>query len=163
VLGGSDSGIAGTTHYIYNTVNNTWTTGAPIPYPVNYAAATSDGNYIYLLGGNTTDSYYMDQYDPNSDSWTPYPSMIEGRGGLGAFYDGQEIHAIAGGWSSYLTSTESFGENGWRWTPNNPVNVGVRTFGLVYGNGYAMKAGGWNGTYLDTVEINDQIFVSQFE
>jgi len=163
VLGGSTTGTEGTTHYIYDTINNTWTTGAPTPYANNYAAATTDGIHIYLMGGNTSNSNYVYQYDPVSDSWTPFVSLTTGRGGLGAYYDGEQIHAVAGGWGSYLTTTESFGKNGWSWAANNPVNVGTRTFGLVYGNGYAMKAGGWSGAYINSVEINNQIFANEFE
>jgi N-acetylneuraminic acid mutarotase len=63
VLGGSSTGIAGSTNYIYDTVANTWSSGAAVPTAVQYPAAASDGTYIYLLGGNTTDHNIV--HDPD--------------------------------------------------------------------------------------------------
>lgn len=150
VLGGSSNGGAGFTHYIYDIDMDSWTSGSPLLTAVNYPAAASDGTYIYVMGGNTSDLITVQRYDPVTDTWTDAPIMDRGRGGASAFYDGRNIWAVGGGWSSYETSTEYF--DGYRWRPGPTMNVGVRTLGAAFGDGMALKAGGWNGTYSDSAE-----------
>ena len=64
VLGGSATGVAGTTNLIYDTVADTWSTGAAVPTAVGYPTAVSDGTYVYLLGGNTTYLNIVQRYNP---------------------------------------------------------------------------------------------------
>lgn len=161
VMGSDSTGAAGTTHLIYDTITDTWSSGAATPFATNYPGATTDGTFIYLVGGTNTDLAFVEQYDPGLDSWSTFTSLNVGRGGVGAFYDGESLHAVGGGWTSFLTSTETF--DGLNWVAGNSINVGARTFGLAYGNGYAMKANGWAGAYLNNVEINDQIFANSLE
>ncbi len=150
VLGGSASGVAGTTHFIYDVAANSWITGTAAPTAVQYAAATTDGQYIYLLGGNTADLATVQRYDPASDTWQAAPDLNIGRGGPAAFYDGHTLWAVGGSWSSYLASTEYW--DGVSWQPGPEMNAGARTAGAAYGAGMALKAGGWSGVFLAAAE-----------
>ena len=47
-----------------------WSTGAAVPTAVQYPAAASDGTYVYLLGGNTTNLNIVQRYDPAANTWT---------------------------------------------------------------------------------------------
>jgi hypothetical protein len=162
VLGGSSTGAAGNTHFVYDTVTGSWASAAATPIAVQYPAAASDGTYVYLFGGNTTNLADAQRYDPASNSWTPLPSLTEGRGGPGAFFDGGRIWAVGGGWSTYSSTTEFF--DGTTWQPGPPLNTGVRTLGATYGFPLALKAGGWNGTYSAAAEVLDfTLFVDGFE
>ena len=160
VLGGSITGVEGFTHYVYDIATNSWESAAPLLTAVHYAAAASDGQYIYVMGGNTTNLITVQRYDPAADVWTEAPIMDMGRGGPGAFFDGVNIWAVGGGWSTYEASTEYF--DGYRWRSGPAMNVGARTLGVAFGGGMALKAGGWNSSYLDSAEtltISCQRFV----
>lgn len=84
----------------------TWSDGAPIPYPVEFAQPVAVGDHIYLLGGlnETGDESRASRFTPGSNTWSalaPPPweddrtnsagiigdqLWMLGRGGL-AFYD----------------------------------------------------------------------------
>ena len=152
VLGGSATGFAGTTNMIYDTATNTWTTGAPAPTAVQYAAAVSDGTYVYLLGGYTPDMNIVQRYNPATNSWDTRSTMLAARGGAAAFFDGSSVWAVGGGWTTYLTGTESYNAATNAWTVGPAMTAGVRTLGAAFGNSLVLKAGGWNGNYVGTAE-----------
>ena len=155
VLGGSSTGAAGATNYIYDVALDSWSAGAALPTAVQYPAATTDGVYVYVIGGNTINLATVQRYDPAANTWDTIADMNAGRGGAAAFFDGASIWAVGGGWSSYLTSTEYWYGTGWQIGPE--MNLGVRTLGAAYGDGLALKAAGWNGTYetaAETIEID---------
>jgi hypothetical protein len=133
---------------IYDVASNTWSTGAPVPTAVQYPAATSDGTYVYLLGGNTTDLNIVQRYNPASNSWDTRASMNTARGGPGAFYDGSHVWVVGGGWTSYLTSTEQFDPGANTWSAGPALATGARTVAAAFGNSLAVKAAGWNGNYI---------------
>lgn len=151
VLGGSDTGAAGTTHYIYDIDSDTWITGTALLTAVNYAAAASDGTYVYVLGGTTSDLATVQRYHPQTGTWDTIADMNNGRGGPGAFFDGANLWAVGGGWSTYLASTEYWDGAGWQVGP--PMNVGLRTGGAAFGGGLALRAAGWNDAYDNSAEI----------
>lgn len=151
VLGGNDTGTSGTTHMIYDVATDSWDTGAPLTTAVNYPAAATDGTYIYVLGGNTSNLAVVQRYDPATDTWDTIADMETGRGGAGAFFDGANLWAVGGGWGTYLNSTEYWDGTGWQ--PGPFLNAGTRTFGLAYGSGMALKAAGWSGAYMDAAEV----------
>lgn len=151
VLGGSPTGVPGFTNYIYDITNNTWSSGSPMLTAVNYPAAASDGKYIYVMGGNTSNLYIVQRYDPATNIWTDAPIMDSARGGASAFFDGLNLWAVGGGYSSYLNSSEYF--DGHRWRRGPVMNVGVRTHGAAFGRDLALKASGWNGGYTSSAEV----------
>jgi hypothetical protein len=137
VLGGSETGAAGATNYIYDIATDAWVTGMPLLTAVQYPAAATDGTYIYVLGGNTTNLTTVQRYDPALDSWDTIADMNTGRGGPGAFFDGKNLWAVGGGWATYLTSTEYW--DGSNWNEGPTLNVGARTVGAAFGGGIALK------------------------
>ena len=151
VLGGSNTGVAGFTHYVYDIATDSWESATPLLTAVHYPAAASDGTYIYLMGGNTSNFIGVQRYNPATGVWTEAPIMDMGRGGPSAFYDGQNVWAVGGGWSTYETSTEYF--DGYRWRSGPEMNVGARTLGAAFGGGLALKAAGWNGAFEDSAEM----------
>jgi len=153
VLAGSSTGVAGTTNAIYDTRTNEWDDGMPLPVAVQYPAAASDGKFIYVLGGNTTDLTTVQRYNPATDQWTTAVSPMDvGRGGPGAFFDGKDVWAVGGGWATYLASTESYRRASDEWSEGPTVDAGARTLGVAFGNHLAVKAGGWNGSYMAEAE-----------
>jgi hypothetical protein len=151
VLGGSPAGAISNTNYIYDIGANSWITGTAVPTPVNYPAGATDGTYIYLLGGTPGDLATVQRYDPVADSWDALPDMGTGRGGAGAFFAAGYLWVVGGGWTSYLSSTEYWDGSSWQFGPL--TDVGVRTLGVAYGGGMAVKAAGWNGTYQAVAEM----------
>ncbi|MGA9470949.1 MAG: kelch repeat-containing protein, partial [Terriglobales bacterium] len=73
---GNDAEAPAVTH-------NTWTSGAPIPTPVYYAAAGVVKNEIYIVGGGVTYTTYtadVQIYNPVTNTWSagvPFPTPIE--------------------------------------------------------------------------------------
>lgn len=153
VLGGSSTGAAGTTNFIYDIGTDTWSTGASLLTAVNYPAAASDGTYVYVLGGTTTNLATVQRYNPGTNTWDTIANMGTGRGGPGAFFDGNNLWAVGGGWATYLTSTEYW--DGVSWQAGPTMSVGVRTMGAAFGNGLALKAAGWSGAYASAAEVLD--------
>lgn len=151
VLGGSSTGVAGTTNYIYDIGTDSWITGTSLPTAVQYPAAATDGTYVYVLGGNTTNIPTVQRYNPGTDTWDTITDMNSGRGGPGAFFDGTNLWAVGGGWATYTSTTEYWNGSIWQAGPN--LNVGVRTLGAAFGDGIALKAGGWNGGYQNSAEV----------
>ena len=72
------------------------------------------------------------------------------RGGPGGFFDGQNVWAVGGGWSQYYASTEYWDGASWQAGPD--MSTGVRTMGAAFGDGLALKAAGWNGSYQAVTE-----------
>ena len=133
MLGGTSGTAPETTHYVYDTVAGTWETAAPTPIAVVYATAASDGRYIYLAGGNSSNLINVERFDPVTDSWETMPSMNAGRGGAASFFDGSRIRVVSGNLSNPLNSTESFDGSAWHFGAY---------LGAAYGNGVAVKAAG---------------------
>ena len=119
---------------IYDAVANTWSTGAAVPTAVQYPTAVSDGTYVYLLGGNTTDLNTVQRYNPATNAWDTRATMLQGRGGAGSFFDGANVWVVGGGWASYLPTTESYNPATNTWTAGPPLATGVRTVAAAHGN-----------------------------
>src|SRR5437867_6515452 len=71
-FGGIVNNTAITNAYKYSPASNTWTPIAPLPEPRAWFSGTTDGTYIYLLGGedqnfNTTATLW--RYDPISNTY----------------------------------------------------------------------------------------------
>jgi hypothetical protein len=79
LVGGCGTGVCGeTTVQVYHSASDTWTTAAPYPVPVSYAACGGIAGKVYCAGGysdsfgSATASYV---YDPASNSWSPIPAL----------------------------------------------------------------------------------------
>ena len=77
-FGGIANNTAIANAYKYTPATNTWTPIASLPAPRGWFSATSDGTYIYLLGGvdqNFTTTATLWRYDPASNTYnTSLPS-----------------------------------------------------------------------------------------
>ena len=153
MLGGSATGVDGTTNYIYDTTTNSWSSGAPEPsQPLEYPAAATDGTYIYLIGGRRAAAYDLDivqRYDPASDSWMDMPNLTTQRGGLAAFFDGYRFWAVNGGWLNHLPSTEFYVPGSAAWSAGPDTFVGTVELGAAFSDSLniAIKAGGYISNY----------------
>lgn len=154
VLGGNSDGLAGTTHYVYDIATDNWASLEPLAVAVQYPAAVSNGQNIYVMGGaiSGADGKTVQMYVAGSDEWVPGPELQEDRTGAAAFVDSSmRINIVGGGWTSYLATTEVL--EGGSWTYGAPLLTGARTTAVAFGNSLAVKAGGWNGSYVGAAEI----------
>jgi len=79
LVGGCGTGVCGeTTVQVYHSASNTWTTAAPYPVPVSYAACGGIAGELYCAGGYSDSSGSATAgyvYDPASNSWSPIPAL----------------------------------------------------------------------------------------
>ena len=65
-----------------------WTDAAPIPTPREHMSATSDGTYVYAVGGRNLssdkNSAAFERFDPATGAWQTMPNMPTPRGGVAA-------------------------------------------------------------------------------
>ena len=75
-----------------------WSYAAPIPEPVDHAAAAAVGDYIYVVGGRIEDlvSNKFWRYDVANDSWTEMPSMPVPRYAATMQAYGDKLYVIGG-------------------------------------------------------------------
>ena len=99
-FGGIVNNTAITNAYKYSPAMNTWTPIAPLPEPRAWFSGTTDGTYIYLLGGedqnfNTTATLW--RYDPISNTYnTSLPSYTIPTYFHACAYLNGKIYRIAG-------------------------------------------------------------------
>jgi N-acetylneuraminic acid mutarotase len=99
-FGGITNNVAIANAYKYSPSTNTWTPIAPLPAPRGWFSATTDGTYIYLLGGvdeNFATTATLWRYDPinNTYNTTLPPYTIPTYFHATAFLNGK-IYRIAG-------------------------------------------------------------------
>jgi N-acetylneuraminic acid mutarotase len=99
-FGGITNNVAIASAYKYDPATNTWTPITSLPAPRGWFSATSDGTYIYLLGGvdqnfNTTATLW--RYDPVSNTYnTGLPSYTIPTYFHASAYLNGKIYRIAG-------------------------------------------------------------------
>ncbi len=91
---------------IYNTRNDSWTYGAPLPQSYGGAAGVVTAGFlapkrVYVFGemreGFGDEHYYsVRSYDPENDSWASGAYMLTGRSGLGVAVLNDFMYAIGG-------------------------------------------------------------------
>ncbi len=83
----------------YNIKTDKWRNVSPLPAVIHHPGTTSDGKYVYVIGGDgtrTTPYSLAYKYTPNTDSWERLADMPTPRGALGlAALDGK-IYAVGG-------------------------------------------------------------------
>jgi non-specific serine/threonine protein kinase len=107
---------------IYEPATDTWSTGPPIPEPVNHASLVSTGSELYLIGGYRG-SQLRDpvanvwRLDPEADAWVEAPHLPLPRAAGAAAWDGVRI-VYAGGVGLTGVAGEVYtlapGDEGWR-------------------------------------------------
>jgi hypothetical protein len=146
-----------------------WAPIAPLPQPRAYAAAVTDGTYIYILGGVgppfvVTNTLY--RYDPASNTYTTLaPAAFATYSSAAAYLNGR-IYKIAGcptiGCPSPIASVEVYDlvTQSWSTVANYPTADGI--LGAVSDAGFIYAAGGVDGTpiYFSKTYRYDPIAVS---
>src|SRR5947199_438202 len=144
-FGGIVNNTAITNAYKYSPASNTWTPIAPLPEPRAWFSGTTDGTYIYLLGGedqnfNTTATLW--RYDPISNTYNtglpPYtiPTYVHAC----AYLNGK-IYRIAGRaiGTDFHVEVYDIATNTWSMAANYPVAnhslMAVALGGYIYGAG----------------------------
>ena len=148
-FGGIVNNTAIANAYKYTPATNTWTPIASLPAPRGWFSATSDGTYIYLLGGvdqnfNTTATLW--RYDPATDTYdTSLPSYsIPTYFHASAYLDGK-IYRIAGAaiGTDYHVEVYDVATNTWSMAANYPfANHNLMAVAL----GSYIYAGGGNAS-----------------
>ena len=98
LVGGLDSGSAGKVQ-IYDTVTDTWSLGAPMPWNGGSCATGLINGKIYVGGGNLQGSGTAGNfavYDPALDTWTPLGLMPTKVNHAAAGTDGSKLYVFVG-------------------------------------------------------------------
>src|SRR5437667_8754192 len=148
-FGGIVNNTAITNAYKYSPASNTWTPIAPLPEPRAWFSGTTDGTYIYLLGGedqnfNTTATLW--RYDPISNTYnTSLPSYAIPTYFHACAYLNGKIYRIAGRaiGTDFHVEVYNIATNTWSMAANYPFAnhslMAVALGGYIY-------AGGGNGS-----------------
>ena len=148
-FGGIVNNTAITNAYKYSPVTNTWTPIAPLPAPRGWFSGTSDGTYIYLLGGvdqnfNTTATFW--RYDPVSNTYnTSLPSYTIPTYFHASTYLNGKIYRIAGTaiGTDFHVEVYTIATNSWSMAANYPfANHSLMAVAL----GSYIYAGGGNAS-----------------
>ena len=153
-FGGIVNNTAITNAYKYNPSTNTWLPIAPLPQPRGWFSGTSDGTYIYLLGGvdqnfNTTATLW--RYDPISNTYnTSLPSYTIPTYFHACAYLNGKIYRIAGRaiGTDFHVEVYDIATNTWSMAANYPfANHSLMAAALdnyVYaGGGNASPSNAW--------------------
>src|SRR5204863_9115907 len=132
-----------------------WTPIAPLPTARSYAAAVSDGSFVYIIGGNDAAGMQTStlwRYDPATNSYTSLAPYTTPTFGHGAAYLNGEIYRIAGYAVGGITgSVEAYtiATNTWAPVANYP---NPRFLLNAVGIGGFVYAGGGNDRTLKTAQ-----------
>jgi hypothetical protein len=144
-FGGIVNNTAITNAYKYSPASNTWTPIAPLPQPRAWFSGTTDGTYIYVLGGedqnfNTTATLW--RYDPISNTYnTSLPSYTIPTYFHACAYLNGKIYRIAGRaiGTDFHVEVYDIATNTWSMAANYPVAnhslMAVALGGYIYGAG----------------------------
>ncbi|MCC6703383.1 MAG: galactose oxidase [Thermomicrobiales bacterium] len=87
---------------IYDPATGTWSAGVPMPTPRAGLGVASDGESIFVLGGERFSNgapvtlAAVERYEPEGDRWTSLPDLPVGRHGIAAAWLEGALYAIGG-------------------------------------------------------------------
>ena len=145
-LGGWIYALAGRTDVVeaLDPVSGTWQTVAPLPNPLRYFAAETDGVRIYVMGGEYTEASGGNRttkevwlYDPITDQWTAGVPLPLEDSLVGAARIGQEIFVLG-----FTQTPLSLDIVSGTWTWRTPKNKGLTGVGVAAGGGRLYVFGG---------------------
>lgn len=137
---------------------------ASMPMPVQYGAAVTVGDYIFVIGGGTPDTQ-VQRYSPATNTWDASgPQLPNGRMSPSLFWYGDRIYLVGGGglgsiWNAY-SDTLTLDPAAWpggSWTTQGetvPTPVVAPAFGCANNRLY-LSAGTSGGLYYDTTQYLD--------
>ncbi|MBI3659855.1 hypothetical protein HY230_05215 [Candidatus Acetothermia bacterium] len=173
-VGGTDTFATETSdtnrNEMYDSVSDHWITRASAPTARSGAMAVSNGNFVYVLGGSSTDRGEVldtvERYNVFLDSWETLPPMPTARTSFGVAVVNNVIYAIGGTdcFSSFncgnaLDKVEAYDIRKGKWTTKAALPTPrTEVQGTAVLNGKIYVAGGYNrlrGRMLRTVEVYD--------
>jgi DNA-binding CsgD family transcriptional regulator/N-acetylneuraminic acid mutarotase len=131
---------------IYDPAQDTWTYGAPLPFPLSGYSAIAFEGHLYIFGGWDGKSYRSDvlMYDPTLDAWQERSRMPTSRAFSSAAEAGGVIYVI-GGYNGinaldtnevYSPSRENNNNNPWEYAqalPQGRYDMGITSVAdLIY-------------------------------
>lgn len=132
-------------HEVFDVQTQKWRKLADYPFIIHHSGVTSDGEDIYVIGGNglrITSYRYAHVYSPISNSWKRLPDMPTKRCALGLTYFNHKIYAVGGADNKKPLSTlEEYDikKNIWKRLPDMPTArehlFAVAAFGKVFAIG----------------------------
>jgi N-acetylneuraminic acid mutarotase len=172
VFGGVTAGVTGAVWNpsavdVYDPATDTWETKGPMLTPTCMAGACAVNGKIYLMGGVRGGLLHdpaismVEEYDPETDTWTPKNDMPTARSGLALIEAGGRIYAIGGG-TYNLTAFSTVEEydpatDSWTTKPDLPTGRLCLSAAIVNGRIYAIGGARnfYPGTGMSTVEEYD--------
>ncbi len=141
-----------------------WTDAAPIPTPREHMSATTDGTYVYAVGGRNLSSdkntAAFERFDPATGAWQTMPNMPTPRGGVAATcVDGRIVAAGGEEPTRVLPTVEAYdiATGTWSTLPSLPVPRHGIAFATI-GNSIYAVGGAQRPTHAQsaaTVEVLD--------
>jgi N-acetylneuraminic acid mutarotase len=148
---GLDGGFNATRDfYVFDLVNETWSTGTSLPIGMErqYASGFSVGNAGYIFGGIGPGSTYLNdlwKFDPGTSTWTSLtPMPASGRRGTSVFVIGNEVYFTGGHNATQGTLNDTWKYNTltdtWTSTGTFPFSSFWRGSGCaINGTGYLLS------------------------
>ncbi|HUS15058.1 MAG TPA: S-layer homology domain-containing protein, partial [Chloroflexia bacterium] len=136
----------------YDPATNSWTPIAPLPAAREAAAATSDGQYIYILSGLDTSfqaTATLYRYDPATNSYTTLaPSPFASTWQMAVYLNGQiyRLGGCAAGCSAYTQTVDVYTVSTDTWAPAGtvaPYPLLIRGMAAVAYGGFLYTGGGY--------------------
>jgi non-specific serine/threonine protein kinase len=132
VVGGQANGQLVPTTEVFD--GTAWSDAAPIPTPREHLSATSDGTYVYAVGGRNLssdkNSAAFERFDPATGAWQTMPNMPTPRGGVGvACIDGRIVAAGGEEPTRVLGTVEAYDIDTGTWS--TLASLGVPRHGMA--------------------------------
>ena len=147
---------------IYDPIENTWTTGPPMPSARDGRATAVIENRLCVVGGFRDNRHLnvFETYDPETNAWTTGPPLPTPRCGLGVAVVGGKLYTLGGGCGpedlSCLQLMEVFDPATGRWATGPSLPTGRTDAAVATCGGRILVMGGFGATgRMDTVEIFD--------
>ncbi|MBA3907765.1 MAG: protein kinase, partial [Pseudonocardiales bacterium] len=124
-----------------------WTDAAPIPTPREHLSATTDGTYVYAVGGRNLssdkNSAAFERFDPATGAWQTMPNMPTPRGGVAAAYiDGRIVAAGGEEPTRVLNTVEAYDVDTGTWSALPPLPVARHGMALATVGNSVYSVGG---------------------
>ncbi|MBN2057055.1 hypothetical protein JW905_19160 [bacterium] len=168
VFGGSDGNNYMTTCYEYDpaaAAGTRWTTKASMSVGRAYLGGASLDGKIYAIGGLLTgsiESNAVEEFDPQTNTWTTKTNLPAARGGCNAvsglnlgYAEDDFIIIGGGGWSSYQSTCWAYNPVTDAYLEYPSMITGRRTFGFARSTDRIYSVAGWAGTYMTAAEKID--------
>ena len=159
IIGGCDNNTVVNTVYIYDIVNNFWSTGQNMPIAKACEATVYNGK-IYCIGGYTDGSVanktnYI--YDIANNTWSAGTEMPVAKRSFGCVVQDGKIYCIGGYTDGFVSKKTNYiydiANN--TWSAGTEMPVAKHYFGCVVQDGKIYCIGGYNSTNLNTNYIYD--------